>query len=258
MPTPFAFAALATFIGLGTWQIERKAWKEALIETLERRLSAAPIDLPPSDRWARLDPADDEFRRVKFSAFVRPWRGSARLRQWLGLAQRCLRTGLLGVAPARLTAGRLVVVNRGFVPEGRQDPETRTTGEVARQTRYRGRACAGPSPGLFSPKNDLGHNLWFVRDPAAIARAKGWGGRAVLRRIESPQPPGGLPQAGAPRCPCATSPPGARPRRSALSRSCSRGLPATAASMCRRPGRGSTRTRSRALPAGPMRRWRSR
>jgi surfeit locus 1 family protein len=52
-------------------------------------------------------------------------------------------------------------------------------------------------PGLFSPGNDPAHNLWFVRDPAAIAVAKGWGEVApFFVELESPQPPGRLPQAG--------------------------------------------------------------
>ncbi|MGZ3295388.1 MAG: SURF1 family cytochrome oxidase biogenesis protein, partial [Xanthobacteraceae bacterium] len=51
IPTLFAIAAFVTFIGLGTWQIQRKAWKEALIETLEQRLSAPPTELPPRERW---------------------------------------------------------------------------------------------------------------------------------------------------------------------------------------------------------------
>ena len=41
IPAAFALVAFVTFIGLGTWQIQRKAWKEGLIETLEQRLSAA-------------------------------------------------------------------------------------------------------------------------------------------------------------------------------------------------------------------------
>ena len=68
MPALFALAAFVTFVGLGTWQVQRKAWKEALIASLEQRLSAAPIDLPPRERWGQLDLAEDEFRHVKFSA----------------------------------------------------------------------------------------------------------------------------------------------------------------------------------------------
>ena len=57
LPIVFTCAVLATLIGLGTWQLQRKAWKEALIDTLETRLAAAPVDLPPRERWPALDPS---------------------------------------------------------------------------------------------------------------------------------------------------------------------------------------------------------
>ena len=55
-----------------------------------------------------------------------------------------------------------------------------------------------PQPrGTFSPNDDPGHNLWFVRDPVAIASAKGWGEVApFFIELESPQPASGLPRAG--------------------------------------------------------------
>jgi cytochrome oxidase assembly protein ShyY1 len=56
-----------------------------------------------------------------------------------------------------------------------------------------------PEPrGMFSPKDEPARNLWFVRDPVGIASAKGWGDVApFFVELESPQPPGGLPRAGA-------------------------------------------------------------
>ena len=55
----------------------------------------------------------------------------------------------------------------------------------------------------FTPADDAAHNLWFTRDPAAIAAAKGLGqaGRDVqvapfYVEQETPVPPGGLPQPG--------------------------------------------------------------
>jgi surfeit locus 1 family protein len=198
VPILFALAALATFIGLGTWQLQRKAWKEALIDTLEQRLSATPTDLPPPERWARLDPADDEFRRVKFSASFVP--GAEALVYATGSALRgdASGPGYWVFAPARLPAGGLVVVNRGFVPEGRQDPATRSAGEITSRTDIIGVMRWPEPPGLFSPKHDPGHNLWFVRDQVAIADAKDWGTVApFFVELESPQPSGGLPQAGA-------------------------------------------------------------
>ena len=59
----FLGLVLAILVALGTWQLERKAWKEALIDTIEHRVAASPAALPTRERWMSLDPADDEFRR---------------------------------------------------------------------------------------------------------------------------------------------------------------------------------------------------
>ena len=63
-PVLFVLAAVASFIALGTWQLERKAWKEALIETLDLRLAASPIPLPSPEIWSRLKAADDAQRNA--------------------------------------------------------------------------------------------------------------------------------------------------------------------------------------------------
>ena len=41
-PTVAMLAALAILLGLGTWQLQRKAWKEALIQRLAEQLAAPP------------------------------------------------------------------------------------------------------------------------------------------------------------------------------------------------------------------------
>ena len=51
VPAIFVLVAVAVFCALGTWQIERKAWKEGLIDVLEAKLSAQPVALPPRDQW---------------------------------------------------------------------------------------------------------------------------------------------------------------------------------------------------------------
>ena len=68
----FVAVALCVLVGLGTWQLERKAWKDALIAELETKLAAPPTDLPPRERWQRLTAATDEFRRVAFPAEFLP------------------------------------------------------------------------------------------------------------------------------------------------------------------------------------------
>ena len=63
-PVLFALVAFAILVGLGTWQIERKSWKEALIATLDparRAASAWFAPFPPGvieNEWpARVSPA---------------------------------------------------------------------------------------------------------------------------------------------------------------------------------------------------------
>jgi surfeit locus 1 family protein len=198
VPAVFALAAFAAFVGLGTWQVQRKAWKEALIATLERRLSAVPVELPPRESWGQLDPAQDEFRRVRFSGAFVP--GAEALVYTSGSALRndVAGPGYWVLAPVRLAAGGVVVVNRGFVPEGRQDPATRAAGAITGRAAMVG-VMRWPEPrGMFSPKDEPARNLWFVRDPVGIASARGWGDVApFFVELESPQPPGGLPRAGA-------------------------------------------------------------
>jgi cytochrome oxidase assembly protein ShyY1 len=57
-------------------------------------------------------------------------------------------------------------------------------------------ALRWPEPrGWFSASDDPAHNLWFVRDPGAIAAAKGWGSIAPFY-VELETPTGTLPRAG--------------------------------------------------------------
>jgi len=95
-------------------------------------------------------------------------------------------------APARLAGGGLIVVDRGFVPEGRQDKATRAAGEVAGVIDMVGVMRWPESPGWFIPQADPGHNLWFLRDPRAIAQAKNWGEVAPSSSTRKPAAPWGL------------------------------------------------------------------
>jgi cytochrome oxidase assembly protein ShyY1 len=202
VPTVFALVALATFIGLGTWQLQRKAWKEALIGDLEHRLAEAPQPLPARADWDKLDSARDEFRRVKFRAALVSGAEALVYASGSALRSDASGPGYWVFAPARLASGDTVVVNRGFVPEGRQDPATRSAGELAGPVEMVG-VMRWPEPrGAFAPADNPAKNLWFVRDQMAMAAAKGWdkGWGAVAPffvELESPEPPGGLPHPGA-------------------------------------------------------------
>ena len=53
------------FVALGTWQVERRAWKHALITRVEQRLKAPPQPLPPPVQWPEVTAAAHEYQPVR-------------------------------------------------------------------------------------------------------------------------------------------------------------------------------------------------
>lgn len=182
-------------IGLGVWQLERKGWKENVIGMLQERLAAPATALPPSATWPQVTPEQDEFRRVSFSA--RFLSGKDAL---VYAAASAMRDDVAGIGywvftPARLADGRLVVVNRGFVPQDRKDklPPVDENADVQITGILR-----WPEPHtMFAPKDDPQRNLWFARDQRTIADTKGWPAVApFFVEMEQPTPAGGWPKPG--------------------------------------------------------------
>jgi surfeit locus 1 family protein len=196
IPSIAAACAFAVLVGLGTWQVQRKAWKDALIATVSERFAAPPTALPPPAEWARLDPAMDEFRRVRFNAELINDKEALVFTTGSSLHGGGAGPGYWVFTPARVL-DRIVMVNRGFVPEDRKDPATRAQGQIAGPVEIVGVMRWPEQPGLFTPAGEPTRNLWFARDPAAIAQAKGLGPVAPFYvEQESPPAPGGLPRAG--------------------------------------------------------------
>ncbi len=191
-----ALLAFAVLIALGTWQIERKAWKEGLTAALSERLAAPPEALPAPESWPRLSQASDEYRRVSFSATFDYAHEALVYGAASAFRPDVSGPGYWVFTPARLAAGSVVIVNRGFVPEGRQDPKSRSGGAMPGIIEVVG-ALRWPDRGWFTPNDEPAKNLWFGRDPAAIASAKSLGSVAPFYvEQELPVPPGGLPQPG--------------------------------------------------------------
>jgi len=197
VPAAFTLVGLALLISLGVWQLERKAWKEALIETITRRTGAAPVALPPAARWTMLDAAQDEFTRVAFHAAFDNDQDALVFAGASALRPDGAGPGYWVFTQARLADGARVVVNRGFVPEANKDPGTRAAGLGAGPIDIVGVLRWPERAGWFTPAGEPAHNLWFARDHLAIAAAKGWGDVAPFYvQQEAPVPPGGLPLPG--------------------------------------------------------------
>jgi surfeit locus 1 family protein len=195
--TVFAVAGIAILSGLGIWQLERKVWKENLIATLDTRLARAPEALPPPANWPQLKEAADEYRRVSFPAEFLA--GQEALVYTAGSSFRpdVQGPGYWVFAPARLAGGSIVLVDRGFVPDDRKDPASRPQGEPHGAIDVVGVMRWPETRGMFTPADDPKTNVWYLRDPAAMAAAKKWDTAAPFYiEQEAPVPRGGWPKPG--------------------------------------------------------------
>jgi surfeit locus 1 family protein len=162
--------ALAILLGLGTWQLERRAWKEDLIARILRQSRAEPVAPPPPEAW---DPARDEFRHVRVTGrFLND-------RETLvhGLAPgetpgRALQ-GYYVLTPFARQDGTQVLVNRGFVPTELKAQADRRDGLIDGTTTVTGILRASEPRGLFVPEPDPARGEWFNRDIRGIAAARG-------------------------------------------------------------------------------------
>lgn len=192
-----ALLAFVVLIGLGTWQVQRKAWKEGLIAALDAQLAASPVVLPPSAAWSSLDQQKAEYRRVTLTVAFDNAKEALVFAAPSAFRPDVTSPGYWVFTPGRLADGAIVMVNRGFVPEGRQDPITRPEGQLSGPLQIVGAMRWPEGHHWFTPNDEPAHNLWFARDPQTIASAKGFGPVAPFYvEQESPAPPGGLPQPG--------------------------------------------------------------
>ena len=193
VPASLAFVAL---IGLGTWQIQRKAWKEGLIAALHAELAAPPVALPPPAAWASLDRKALEYRRVAFTAQFENAKEALVFAAPSTFRPDAEGLGYWVFTPARLADGSRVMVNRGFIPDSHKGPASRQQGQTAGPIEIVGALRWPQDRHWFTPNDEPANNLWFTGDPQAIAAAKGLDVAPFYVEQESPVPPGGLPKPG--------------------------------------------------------------
>jgi surfeit locus 1 family protein len=192
------------FMALGTWQVQRRAWKLDLIARVEQRVHAPATPAPGPAQWPNVTVASDEYRHV--TATGRFLDGSQTLVQ----AVTDLGAGYWVLTPLRLADGSIVLINRGFVPaddRNRVQPgslaspsessasasgssalpsETRAPADASAVARAGGDSTSlahtstvtgllriTEPRGAFLRHNNPGANKWYSRDVQAIAAARG-------------------------------------------------------------------------------------
>lgn len=170
LPGLATLVALAILIGLGTWQLQRKAWKESLIAQIEARAYGEAGTIVPGAEWSAWRADLDEYRKVRVTGtflhnFETPVYGLAPVQRGAPAQGYYLMT------PLRLADGAIVMVNRGFVPNELRDPATRPQSRPEGTVTVTGLMRAPEARNTFTPADDPARNTWFARDPQAIAKA---------------------------------------------------------------------------------------
>lgn len=165
--TVLSLIAFVLLIALGLWQIERRAWKLALIDRVEQRVHAPAQPIPSPASWPAVSAASDEYRHVSL--------GGRFLHESETLVQAVTEEGpgYWVLTPLQRDDGTLVLVNRGFVPSERRDASTRRDGNPQGRVEITGLLRITEPKGGFLRTNAPQHNRWYSRDVAAIAAARG-------------------------------------------------------------------------------------
>ena len=194
-----AAIVLAVLVGLGTWQVERLGWKEALIARIDARIHAAPQPLPPRATWPRVDADDLEYTHVTATGTFDHAHEAYVFRAAGGTGAAGSQPGYTVMTPLRLSSGGTILVNRGFVPFERKDPATRAAGQIPGEVTVTGLLRAPEGRNWFTPADEPQKNQWFTRDPVALAKYLGISDAAPFTIDADAQPasPGGLPEGGA-------------------------------------------------------------
>lgn len=153
LPLLFGLIGAAILIGLGTWQMQRLQWKQAVLAEIEARIVADPVPLPA-------DPQDQRDRYLPVQAEgVLTGEGLRVL-----ASRKMVGAGYRRIAVME-TGGRRVLVDLGFVAEG--EAVDLPQGPV----RVVGNLHWPSEVDSYTPKPDEKTGLWFARDVPAMAQA---------------------------------------------------------------------------------------
>ncbi|KIC17807.1 SURF1 family protein [Leisingera sp. ANG-Vp] len=151
-------AGLAVLTGLGTWQLQRKAWKENILATIDARIAEAPSASLP----AQFDPEADKYLPVRLEGEI----GSEELHVLTSVKD--IGPGYRVISPFTLADGRKVLIDRGFVPV-----KEKQAARLAGPAGIDGNIHWPQETDSYTPDPDLAGNIWYARDTGKMAAQLG-------------------------------------------------------------------------------------
>jgi surfeit locus 1 family protein len=192
-PTVFSLPMLLICLALGAWQVERLFWKQDLIAQRQAAIAAPSAVVPKSLAETR----DVEFRHVSDEGVFLNDKEI-----FLGATSEGGGQGYQVLTPLLEPGGRIVFVNRGYIPAELKDPAKRAAGQIGGTVRVQGLLRLPPAgrPNWFLPDNRPDLNYWFWVDLSAMSAADKLDRVAPLYIDADATPnPGGWPKGGVTR-----------------------------------------------------------
>lgn len=164
--TFFTVLAAAFMLGLCYWQVERLIWKTGIIEQFEARVAETPVSPPDV-----LDNIEDwRYRRVRLEGVYlhdkellitgKPFEGNA---------------GFHLITPMKLTDGRTILVNRGWIQLKALGPVDTKPMHVEGVQTVEGLIREDRVKGYFVPENEPQNEVWLYVDTAEMGAARNLG-----------------------------------------------------------------------------------
>ncbi len=152
VPALFGLVGCAILISLGMWQVQRLAWKAAVLAEIDAQIEATPVALPRAP-----EPGADTYLAVAAEGRILP--------EELHVLVSIKRVGAgYRVISVFETEGRRVLLDRGFVPVDQKDAD-----RPAVTTRVEGNLHWPNEIDSFTPEPDLDRDIWFARDVPRLA-----------------------------------------------------------------------------------------
>ena len=147
-PILFGLVGISILVVLGIWQLQRLDWKNSLLYNIEQKITAEPVQL-----MGDLVEVNDQYRSVIVEGDIKP--GEIHVLT----SSKNTGPGFLVVVPLELASGKVIMVDRGFIPEAEKNLE-RSRGRV----KLVGNLLWPNETDSFTPAPDVKKNMWFARD----------------------------------------------------------------------------------------------
>jgi len=152
VPILIGVVGISILLWLGTWQVQRLAWKEGVLAEITAEISADPVPLPA------MISTDMKYMPVTASGTI----GQEELHVLVSRLQ--IGAGYRVIAPFELDDGRRVLLDRGFIK-----PDAKDAFRPSGPATIIGNLHWPDDMNSSTPEPDMVKNIWFGRDIAEMA-----------------------------------------------------------------------------------------